>query len=384
MPFAVTSQRRKIIRCERMFLERTNYFAKAGAVHQVIELRREASAVRMSLGLPAGRIYVKQGIESDGPDVTWECSYESPDAYRQDLAMRAASEAFEAVRERMGDCIEVFERHFLANDSATDDARSCQVAMTEIPLAPRPIEFESNGQRLTGYLYLPPGDGPFPCVITNHGSLITQGTTDLCRPGTASVLMSWGLASFLPHRHGYGESPGMPWSKEVDAKFGSEEYDRKIVSRLDRESDDVIAAAEMVSGLAEIDAERIAVMGSSFGGTVTLFAASKWDRFRCAVEFAGAAINWQHTPALRQAMITAAQHAQCPIYFIQAANDYCVEPTRVLGETPNYAGHHVQSRVFPQHGLTADEGHFFERSGALIWGPSVRQFFERWLMPRCE
>ena len=40
-------------------------------------------------------------------------------------------------------------------------------------------------------------------------------------------------------------------------------------------------------------------MGSSFGGINTLFAAAKTDRFRCAVEFAGAAMNWDRTPALR-------------------------------------------------------------------------------------
>ena len=57
-----------------MFVERTNYFAKSGQAEKVLEIRRAACAVRVSLGLPAGTIFVKQGLESDGPDVSWECT----------------------------------------------------------------------------------------------------------------------------------------------------------------------------------------------------------------------------------------------------------------------------------------------------------------------
>jgi dienelactone hydrolase len=165
----------------------------------------------------------------------------------------------------------------------------------------------------------------------------------------------------------------------VSAEFGTDLYDQQLVARLEAESDDVVAAAEYLATLERIDANRIAVMGSSFGGTVTLWASTKSDRFRCAVEFAGAAINWEHTPKLRDAMANATRRIKCPIYFLQAENDYCVEPTKVLGALISDEKHPIQSKVFPAIGLTRDEGHFFEKFGALIWGPEIRAYLARWL-----
>jgi dienelactone hydrolase len=364
-----------------MFVERTNYFAKPGKIDRVLEIRRAACAVRVALGLPAGVVFVKQGLESDGPDVSWECTFPSLESWQRDIATRAASVDFESVRQQMGEIVDNFERHLNEVDGDAYNRVACagDVSLVGHPIVPRQVEFQSGDETLAGYLYLPPGEGPFPCVITNHGSMINQGTTDLCRPGTASLLMSWGYASFLPHRHGYGESTGMPWDTEVSAEFGTDEYDRQLVARLESESDDVVVAAKYVAGQPEIDTDRIAVMGSSFGGTVTLWASTKSERFACAVEFAGAAINWEHTPELREAMMEATRHIKCPIYFLQAENDYSVEPTRVLGAMSAEAQHPIQSKVFPALGLSNDEGHFFERSGSLIWGPEIRTFLARWL-----
>src|SRR5208282_4153633 len=93
-----------------------------------------------------------------------------------------------------------------------------------------------------------------------------KGTLDVSRPGTASLLASWGIASFLPHRHGYGNSKGPGWRDEVSAPFGTPEYDTQLAARLDRESEDVLAACEIAAALPEVRAEHIGVMGSSFGG----------------------------------------------------------------------------------------------------------------------
>jgi len=364
-----------------MLVEKTNYYAADSLVEEVLAIRRAACAVRADLGLPVGVIFVKDHRESDGPDVAWECTYPSLAAYEHDLTVREASPEFESVRERMAAAVERFERHLSRVDARNEYRVACagDVSLEGHAIVPQQVEFESAGEKLSGYLYVPPGDGPFPCVITNHGSQIHQGTTDLCRPGTASLLMSWGYASFLPHRHGYGASSGVPWDTEVSAEFGTELYDRQLVARLEAESDDVVNAAEYLATLEQIDAERMAVMGSSFGGTVTLWASTKSDRFRCAVEFAGAAINWEHTPELRDAMADATRRIKCPIYFLQAENDYCTEPTKVLGALTSNEQYPIQSKVFPAIGLTQDEGHFFEKYGALIWGPEIRAYFARWL-----
>jgi dienelactone hydrolase len=362
-----------------MYIERTCYFVKPGCFDAMVAARREASQVRVGLGLDRGAIWTKQNNDDPGPDVTWECRFRDLEDQQRDLAARDDSAAFEAVRDRVGDLVERFERHVVQVDGGAADDWTGDVDLVGQPIVPYRVTVRSDGRDLAGFLYLPPGEGPFPCMIANHGSTINQGTTDLCRPGTASLLMSWGIASLLVHRRGYGNSPGAAWDSDVSAPFGSDDYDAQLAMRLDHESDDVLAALDFAAGRPEIDGNHIGVMGSSFGGTVSLLASAKTGRFRCTVEFAGAAMNWERTPGLRQSMIDATTRLSAPIYFLQAATDYSVAPTIELAAAMKDSALEVQSKVFPAFGLSNDEGHFFERSGPLIWGPEIRRFLERWL-----
>ncbi len=207
------------------------------------------------------------------------------------------------------------------------------------------MTFHSGGRELKGYLHLPPGPGPFPLLITNHGSSIDKGTLDVSRPGFGALMMSWGVASFLPHRHGYGNSPGPGWREEASAEFGTPEYDAQVSARLDRESNDVVAALAFVSTLPEVRSDHIGVIGSSFGGINTLLAASKAPGFRCAIDFAGAAMNWDRTPALRTLMIEAGCRLSQPIFLIQAENDYSIRPTKELTQELRNAGKAVWSKI---------------------------------------
>src|SRR5258708_1970755 len=203
-------------------------------------------------------------------------------------------------------------------------------------------------------------------MLSNHGSGITQGTLDASRPGSAALLLSWGIAAFLPHRRGYGNSPGPAWRSEVPAEPGTPDYDAQLSARLERESEDVLAALACLSGLAGIRSDHIGVMGSSFGGVNALLAAARSDRFRCVVEFAGAAMNWEIAPLLREKMLDAARKAPPPIFFIQAANDYSTAPTVALADARKAAGKPAQSAIYPAFGVHAAEGHLLEQSGSVL------------------
>jgi hypothetical protein len=97
-----------------MIVEATNYFAKNGSASRVLEQRRRATAIRVSLGLHAGKILVK--IDGDGPDVRWECAFASLEEYEADRAARKTSEAFEASRKQMLALVDRFERHIYRDD----------------------------------------------------------------------------------------------------------------------------------------------------------------------------------------------------------------------------------------------------------------------------
>ena len=58
----------------------------------VLDIRRKASAVRASIGLPASEIFVKYpGGDGSEPDVAWQCTFADVGARDADLAVRAAS-----------------------------------------------------------------------------------------------------------------------------------------------------------------------------------------------------------------------------------------------------------------------------------------------------
>ena len=355
-----------------MIVERTLYFAKPGKASDALELRRRGCAVRVALGLSAGTIYVRHG-DSDAPDVQWECPFRTEKEQRADLEARGASAEFTAIREEMQTVIDRFERHILRQEVGGD------VDLGGVSLAPQEHTFPSGSAELTGFLYLPPGDGPFSCMILNHGSAVEKGSSDISKPAVASVLLSWGIACFFPNRWGYGNSPGKYWREDVTAEFGTREYDHQLVRRLHRESDDVIAALDYVETLPAIGRGHIGVMGSSFGGTVSLLAAAKCDRFRAAIDFAGAAMNWERTPRLRELMKQAVRALELPIFLIQAENDYSTQPTRELASVLMREGKPYEANVYPPFGITQDEGHWFERAGAIVWGADVRRFLERHL-----
>lgn len=361
-----------------MITERTVYLPKLGQLDAVLATRRSASEIRRSIGLRAGEINVESDLDGLPTRIQWHCDFADEESHKADLDARAVSPDFIAIRKTMSALIDDFERQILRPMPMTGSCLSRQL-MSGKTILPQEVRFTSDGCELAGFLFRPPGKGPFPLMITNHGSGIVQGTQDLCRPSVAALLMSWGVASFLPHRRGYGNSPGTPWRVDVSAEYGTDAYDAQLAARLDAESDDVVAARAWVAQQPGIDAEHIGVMGSSFGGTNTLFAAAKEPKFRCAVEFAGAAMNWDRTPGLRKVMHTAASQLTQPTFFIQAANDYSTRPTTELARGLDGGSVPIMSRVYPAHGLSKDEGHFLYRDGTLIWGPDVREFLEEYL-----
>jgi hypothetical protein len=98
-----------------LIVERTQYFAKPGLAAEVLDVRRKATAVRLSIGLPAGEIFVKHpGGDGSEPDVAWQCTFADVAARDADLAARAASAEFESVRVQMRKLYARFERQVFA------------------------------------------------------------------------------------------------------------------------------------------------------------------------------------------------------------------------------------------------------------------------------
>lgn len=92
-----------------MIVETTNYWAAKGRADDVLAQRRAATALRVAMGLPSGRIFVKR--EGPGPDVRWECAFETEADFAADMKARGQNPEFATARTRMHSLLERFERH---------------------------------------------------------------------------------------------------------------------------------------------------------------------------------------------------------------------------------------------------------------------------------
>lgn len=136
---------------------------------------------------------------------------------------------------------------------------------TPQPVVERKVAFFSGGVPLAGVLTLPEGaSGPLPGVVLCHGFLCTMAM-DL--PEIAARLAAAGLAVLRFDYRGFGASGGEP---------------RGDLQPL-AQSADARAAVSLLRTLPEVDPERVALWGTSFGGAVVLHAAALDERVRAVV-----------------------------------------------------------------------------------------------------
>ena len=253
----------------------------------------------------------------------------------------------------------------------------CTAAVdAQSPPVPVEVTFSSGSLVLHGFLYRPEGRGPFPAVLWNHGSERRPGWL----PEVAPQFLSRGYVFFIAHRRGHGRSPGdyvMDLLERANQSGGSSARSRMLVELMEQHLQDQMAALAFLKGLSNVDPQRLAVMGCSLGGIQTVLMAEKGLGVRAAVDFAGAAQNWQHSQDLRARMIQAVQHSQMPIFFIQAKNDYDVSPSHDLAAAMEISGKPHDLQMFPAFGKSNQDAHEFCVHGGEIWAPQVFSFLSK-------
>lgn len=133
------------------------------------------------------------------------------------------------------------------------------------------IELKAEpGAPLTGLLSKPKGDGPFPAVVLMHGCAGIRTNRDAT---WASHLMRWGYVTLQMDSLG-------------PRKLSSNCLGTRAIDR----TSDAFGAIIFVRNLSYVDPDRVAIMGWSQGGGVTLQAVAKTgiaallkERFRVAV-----------------------------------------------------------------------------------------------------
>lgn len=127
------------------------------------------------------------------------------------------------------------------------------------------VSFTSGGMPIVGILYRPLGDCPTgPCVVMAHGF---SGTMDWIVPEFAATFAQGGLAVLIFDYRYLGMSGGEP---------------RQLIDTR-QQRDDLRRAIEFARSLPDVDATRIALWGTSLGGSHVIQLAAEDTEFAAVV-----------------------------------------------------------------------------------------------------
>lgn len=135
---------------------------------------------------------------------------------------------------------------------------------------PTRVEWRRGGLRLEGVLFLPktlPGQR-VPLVTWVHGG--PYGSFAARSYNLADVLVAEGWAVFLPNPRG-SSGRGAAFARANRGDLGGGDLA------------DILAGIDAVAGRFEVDTARMAMIGYSYGGTMSAFTAGRSDRFRAFV-----------------------------------------------------------------------------------------------------
>jgi dienelactone hydrolase len=124
--------------------------------------------------------------------------------------------------------------------------------------------FDGPPIAIAGTLRFPAGAGPFPAVVLAHGCAGIRNSEE----GWQSKLREFGYATFVVNSFG----------KRGLQEVCSNPFLLGPVQRVP----DVYGALKILSTHPKIQANRVALMGFSHGGTVTMFSSLEWARNRYA------------------------------------------------------------------------------------------------------
>ena len=125
----------------------------------------------------------------------------------------------------------------------------------------------SDGLKIYGTLYQPKGDGPFPAIVRVHGGISGHA---LLRADDFFV------------DHGYVVL-------DVDYR-GSDGHGKEFKNKLTmggKEVEDVIAGGKFLQSLADIQKDKLAIMGESRGAYITYCAIARANPFKVAAAISG-------------------------------------------------------------------------------------------------
>jgi carboxymethylenebutenolidase len=256
---------------------------------------------------------------------------------------------------------------------------------------PETVIVRNDSMTLHGLLWRPRGRGPFPAILFNHGSGRTREELERFGPYEEQagilgpVFTRHGFVFLFLFRRGVGLSADQGTSSVdlMNAEFAAHGQDGRNTVQLrlleTTEMSDAVAGLTFLRALPEVDPHDVAIVGHSFGGSLTVLLAEHDPTLRAAIVFSGGGYSWDGSRELRERLLAAIDHAAMPVFFIHAANDYSVVLGKALAAELRRQGKPHRLKIYPPTGHTADEGHAFLYLRVTSWEPDVFPFLDKYM-----
>lgn len=252
-----------------------------------------------------------------------------------------------------------------------DSALNEQVVMIPVNSGGAQVQLETT-------VFKPPGAGPFPLVIMNHGKALgnphSQGRDRFVV--LSREFVKRGYAVVIPMRKGFSKSGG----EYVDQGCNMTAHGQS-------QADDLQGTLEYLDKQEWVDHDRIIVAGQSYGGLATLaFGTRRFPGVRGLINFAGGLkmhggdCRWQDS--LVRAFTAYGSKTELPSIWFYGANDQHFGPelaTR-MHDAYNQAGGRAKLVAYgafkkDAHGMSGS------RDGVQIWWPETEKFLKELGMP---
>ncbi len=246
------------------------------------------------------------------------------------------------------------------------------------------VEMISTGSGLFGVelettLYIPPGTGPFPLVVINHGKAFGNPRFDprARYPVISREFLTRGYLVAIPMRSGYSKSGG----SNIDSGCNTESNGRL-------QAKDISAALEKLLERPEVDKSRVLLIGQSYGGIASIAAgATNPPAVKGIINFAGGIKRTETTCGWEQALIDAfaayGKESRLPTLWFYGDNDsyWGVELPKKMHAAYLTSGGRAQ---LVSYGIFSDgDAHNMMSSarGVSIWLPETEKFLSEIGMP---
>jgi carboxymethylenebutenolidase len=261
-------------------------------------------------------------------------------------------------------------------------------ARSQSSAGPDTVVVHNGRVTLHALLWRPAGRGPFPAVFVNHGSGRTHEQLERLGPyenqaeTLGPVFARHGYVFLFLFRRGVGLSADQGenavnlMNDELTARGQNARNVLQLRLLESRELSDAEAGLALLRKLPAVDARRIAIVGHSFGASLSILQAEREPGLSAMVLFSTTGYSWDRSPELRSRLTAAMKRIRAPVFLIHAENDYSTNPGKALDARLAELRKVHRLKIYPPIGKTPDDGHDFPLNGVPIWEPDVFAFLD--------